>query len=124
MCERIRRPALDHVFRSGCTYGRRNADRDPGEEIAIMGYICKSAYPPDELTDFIRKTLIPGEYVLTINLSNQMILCGLDTRNPKYAIWEWDFYEWERYVELCAVYSADDMLKGETAFNLMKGEQK
>lgn len=85
-----------------------------------MGYICKSDYPPDELKDFIRNTLTPGEYVLAINLSNQMILCGLDTRNPNYAIWELDFYDWERYVELCAVYSAEDMLLGKTAFNLLK----
>lgn len=89
-----------------------------------MGYICTLNFPYSELADLIRKTFTPGEYVLAINRASEMILCGLDTRDPKYAIWEWDFYEGERYIELCAVYSADDMLKGKTAFNLMEGEQK
>lgn len=85
-----------------------------------MGYVCRSCYPPDELVHLIRKTLTPGEYILGINRANEMILCGLDTRNPKYDIWDWDFYEGERYIELFAVYSATDMLKGETANNIIK----
>lgn len=84
-----------------------------------MGYICKSDYPPDELMDLISKILLPGEYILSINLASQIILCGLDTRNPKLAIWEWDFYEGERYVELLAVYSAKAMMRGESARNLL-----
>lgn len=86
-----------------------------------MGYVCTSYFPDAELADLISKTFTPGEYILAINRSNQMILCGLDARDPKYPIYEWDFYEGERYIELCAVYSADDMLEGKTAFNLLKG---
>lgn len=85
-----------------------------------MGYICKSDYPPTELADLITSALSPGEYILGINLANQMMLCGLDTRQPNYSLWEWDFYEGERYVELCSVYNAERMLYGETAYNLIK----
>ena len=84
-----------------------------------MGYICKSNYPPDELVDVINKSFPPGDYVLSIDIGSQLILCGLDTRNPKINVWEYDFYEGERYVELCAVYSADDLLRGRTARNLL-----
>lgn len=84
-----------------------------------MIYICKSDHPDYELVDVITDLLIPGEYVLAINRANQIILCGLDTRNPKLAVWEYDWYEGERYVDLRAVYSAEAMMRGETARNLL-----
>lgn len=84
-----------------------------------MGYICTSDHPDYELVDLIRKTLLPGEYMLVINIANQIILSGLDTRNPKLAVWDRDFYEGERYVELLAAYSVKAMMLGETARNLL-----
>lgn len=86
-----------------------------------MGYICKSDNPDYELVDLIRKTFIPGEYMLVMLVDDQIIICGLDTRNPKLIVWEYDFYEGERYIELRAVYSADAMMQGKAAFNLMEG---
>lgn len=39
-----------------------------------MGYICKSDNPDYELVDLIRKTFIPGEYMLVMLVDDQIII--------------------------------------------------